>query len=66
MATERRLEEQEKHQVIALYIYNGQLLQRKTESDFIIYFNVFGEFDNDLRCSTTDQLRRSSRSGHVA
>ena len=58
--------------LISLYIdYNGQLLQqqdRQTVSDFIIYFNIFSEFDNveDLRCSTADQLLRSSRSDPVA
>ena len=38
------------YNVISLYIYyNGQLLQRQDRqnmSDFIIYLNIFGEFDN--------------------
>ena len=55
--------------------YNGKI---DRVSDFIIYFNIFGEFDNFADwdgaqlCSaevdqlTTDQLLRSSLSGHVA
>ena len=40
----------ETNNIISLYIYyNGQLLQRQDRqnmSDFIISFNIFGEFDN--------------------
>ena len=39
----------ETNNVISLYIYYRQLLQRKDRqnmSDFVIYFNISGEFDN--------------------
>ena len=56
--------------VISQFIYyNGQLLQPQNMSDFIIYFNIFGESDNVEDCMQHKKKRREkqlSRSGHIA
>ena len=51
-------------EIISLYIYyNGQLLQRQHDrvSDFIIYFNIFGEVDNVEDCDAAQLINFCGR-----